>query len=326
MEKFKYKCNNCGKEFVGDLSTTECPQCGSQDLSTKSDFPQWIWMVLVGVVLFIVMTLLLSKCSTEGKIIGRLDVTAETLEISVDGIDERKLGDYYILASYGSSSHLTFHFINGRSRKINKTQLIPGTTYTFDFVDNNGEMPKNFEWEGVNSYYHDYPPAPPYIDTVLYSAPNYNNQCYGLVKIVLKDDSTQRGIEYYLDDNKQYSPEFTNISCGTHQVKVINNKNLSHTITINLPVIQKVPDRITIEQMNVILTRLHNNEITLGKARTSISPKKDIKLKKTIDGARTLYEVMQRTRQEGAYSYKVINCSYDENNKIVQGTLEIVRK
>lgn len=331
MKSLKYKCNNCGHEFFGDLSTSECPECGSQEIKPiKSGFPKWLWVVIAAMAFLIIMLLLFKSCSHEEKIIGKLDnVSSQAIKISIKGVSARDLSlKYYILANNDKENPLVYRFVGkDNSLIIYKSKLTPGTTYSFVFIETaTKSTPKDFKWEGSNTYYHPLPPRPPQIDTVLYHNPDYKSQSYERVEVILKNDSTQEGLEYYLDNEKQSSSEFNGVTVGLHEIIVKNNKALSDTFDIILPQIAKPAKKVTIEEMNDILDLLHRREIEIGKARTSISPKKDIRLKTSIDGAKTLYEVMQRTRQEGANSYKVVSCEYDENNRIIQGSLVLERK
>ena len=55
----KYKCNNCGHEFEGDLSTQNCPACGNTNIQKKDNTKNIIIMVEIVVIIL----LLFKYCS-----------------------------------------------------------------------------------------------------------------------------------------------------------------------------------------------------------------------------------------------------------------------
>ena len=54
----KFKCNQCGNIFDGDITTTECSSCGSGNIKEMKGFPKGI-LYVIGVVVFVVLLILL---------------------------------------------------------------------------------------------------------------------------------------------------------------------------------------------------------------------------------------------------------------------------
>lgn len=333
MKTIKYKCceQECGHVFEGDMSTTQCPECGSENIKPLgSKIPKWVWIALGIIAVFVFIILIMKGCSHEDKIIATLaDKSNDTLMISVEGVASKTLvSKYRIKISNNNNADVENRpFLrNSNSISICKSDFLPGVSYYFSLEDLKGNVPKNFQWKGINTYYHPFPPVSPKIDRFEYKCPDYKSQTYGEVIIVLKEDSTQMGVEYYLDSLTQDSNIFHNITAGSHLCRVTNADGLVDTMMIKLPKIEPLPQKITIEKMNRIFSKLHNKDITLGEAWKSIGGKKDIDLKKKIDNKESLFELMRYTRLDGAPEYQVVSCEYNDHNEIISGTILVERK
>lgn len=294
MKKLKYKCLNpdCGHVFEGDFSTSKCPECGCQDIKPlKTKIPNWVWMVLGGIVCVILAILLMKKCAgSDVKISGKLDITEYALRISIDGVSDGDLkAKYKIVMSNDSTDQLVDYYFSGRDASVTISvndpegyQFIGGVTYYFKFLERKtGNTPKNFRWTGISTYTPPIPPEAPQITVFKIANCAVNNYT---IKIWVKGGTPDI---FYLDDIEQKDSIFLGVLPRKDKYIIKAYDSANDLWSEEKEVFCKPFDNkfgISEEEINEILRLVSKQKMGPGEALEKINQNNDVKFHEPLDG------------------------------------------
>lgn len=279
----KYKCLDCGHQFDGDISTTECPKCGCPNIKPVGiGIPPMVWKVLVGLGVLIVIVLLIKGCPPS-TINVMLDTSSKDyLRISTKDISPANLKALYkIEYTNDNTSDKEHRFFSGLedNTTINTQDLIAGVTYHFFLVDKKtGIQPENVKWNH-NSYAKPLPPVRPEISISKDS--DCNTKTYTITIQVTKGNADM----FYLDNTSQASNVFTNVPDGaTYTIKACDTPNSLYSEEHREECSTITEFHITEAQIQDALNKVARREMQPGDALKIINNGNNIKLNTSIDG------------------------------------------
>ena len=320
----KYKCLDCGHQFEGDISTTECPKCGCPNIKPAggSGGPL-VWKVLGAITLLILIIILLTKC--EGccgtKIFMTLDTsTKDYLKISTMDISPANLKSLYkIEITNDSTQDKKYEFFNGKDsfRNLPTQDLMAGVTYHFFLVEKKtGVQPEQVKWN-INSYTKPLPPVKPEI--TISKTSDCNTKTYTITIKVTKGNADK----FYLGSKSQSSNVFTNVPDGTtYAIKVCDTPNnlFSEEHHETCPRINEF--HITEVEIQEVLNKVAKRELQPGDALRVINNGKNIRLTQSIDGNARLEGALSFSyTQQKKYYVKAVIESHDCSDVIKSITL-----
>ena len=306
----KYKCLDCGHQFEGDISTTECPQCGCSNIKPiGGNLPKLVWKIIGAAALLLLIIILLTKCEgcCGGKhIFMTLDTSSkEYLKISTNDISPTNLKALYkIEITNDSTSQKDYRFFDGKGdfTTYSTRDLIAGVPYHFYLVDKKtGIQPENVKWN-TNSYTKPMPPVQPEIS--ISKEADCTTKTYTITISVTKGNADK----FYLGNQCQTSNVFTNVlDDDTYVIKAYDTQNnlysIEHTITCRLI----TEFHITESEIQDALNKVAKREMQPGDALKVINTGRNIILTQAIDG---------NSRLEGALSF-----SYTQRKRYVVKTV-----
>ena len=321
----KYRCLDCGHQFEGDISTTQCPECGSPNIKPAGGgVPPIVWKVLagLGILLPIVIISIVLPPTT---INMNLDSSAkDRLRISTLDITPANLKALYkIEITNDSTSQKDYQFFDGKGdfTTYSTRDLIAGVTYHFFLVDKKtGIQPANVKWN-TNSYTKPLPPVQPEIS--ISKEADCTTKTYTITISVTKGNADM----FYLGNKSQTSNVFTNVPDGsTYVIKACDTQNnlysVEHTITCRLI----TEFHITESEIQDALDKVSKGEIYPGDALEKINRNIDIRLNNVIDGNRSLEAALQYAFDNGKkYFVKAVIESNDCSDVIKSITLSTSR-
>ena len=326
----KFKCNQCGNIFDGDITTTECSSCGSGNIKEMKGFPKGI-LYVIGVVMFVVLLILLwPKNHLELDLSSDL---ANNVTIKADGYSAKKLSSNYVIEvmDINSMSVVTrIPFNDNKVVRFSANNMLAGTCYNFDLKHKKGEIidSKDYTWKG-GKHSHCMPEESPCIAfglvTILtsYVADRINSMYKVTIDLQNVDQKIdQSRIEYIIDGQKQSSNIFSGIKPGTYQVDV---EYLGCIVSTPLILSDIEPLRVlTMQEAQDIFNKVLKGEMTSGQAH-SLLAQGNVNLRQSIDEHQTLYDVLVEMEGYGT-RYRIESFDIDSNTgKIKSGSL-VIRK
>lgn len=296
----KYKCLDCGHQFEGDISTTQCPECGSPNIKPAGGgVPPIIWKVLAGLGVLVLIVILLKGCPPS-TILMSLDTSSkEWLKISTQDITPANLKALYkIEITNDSTPQKDYQFFDGKDNyaTINTRGLMDGVTYYFYLVDKKtGVQPQNVKWN-KNSYYKPLPPVQPEIS--ISKEADCTTKTYTITISVTKGNADK----FYLGNQCQTSNVFTNVPDGKmYVIKVCDTPNGLYSEEHRVDCATITEFHITEAQIQEVLDKVSKRQMQPGDALKKINNGRNIRLTAEIDG---------NAKLEGALSF-----SYTQQKK-----------
>lgn len=330
----KYKCIDCSHVFGGDLSTMNCPNCGSSNIKkgggggigTIGNLP---WgKILIGVVVVIVLGIIIARCSRESSILARMAEKGGVIYIEVDGVRKSKLKSDYKIVIYDDKTkiHQTLGF--GGSDAIVKypvDQLLENNCYTFNIERKSGSSIKQLTWETSNQYCVPIPPAPlvrPEIESIDHGVADHTTMVWNQVKVIMRNHGS---FTYYLDGLEQASHVFNNVKPGNHEVVVKNAEGLQSSQAFFLKDIKKLDPPLTIDQVQKIFDKVTLGTMSATSAQAKIAVGGVYLTSVMEPDIKTLWGALQEASM--GVSFRVKSFDNDPNtNKIKSGTLILSKK
>lgn len=300
----KYKCLDCGHQFEGDISTTECPQCGCSNIKPiGGNLPKLVWKIIGAAALLLLIIILLTKCEgcCGGKnIFMTLDTSSkEYLKISTNDISPTNLKALYkIEITNDSTSQKDYQFFDGKGdfTTYSTRDLIAGVTYHFFLVDKKtGIQPEKVKWN-TNSYTKPLPPVQPEIS--ISKEADCTTKTYTITISVTKGNADK----FYLGNQCQTTNVFTNVPDGKmYVIKVCDTPNGLYSEEHRVDCATITEFHITEAQIQEVLDKVSKRQMQPGDALKKINNGRNIRLTAEIDG---------NAKLEGALSF-----SYTQQKK-----------
>lgn len=322
----KYKCLDCDHVFDGDLSTMQCPSCGSPNIK-KAKTGLKInskWLVIVAVALGLLGLIVLF--SREGsKLEASLDVDSGFIVIEANGPSITTLFNDYKVVVFNEQNqqHGEFFFIKKKNvAQYSVIQLMEGCCYTFNIERKDSKSIDNLTWKTSNEYCVPIPPVKPEIKDIEHGIPDHTNLVWNHVKIIMRK---QGNFIYTIGDKSQDSNEFDNIKPGTYTVTVENEKGVQVTQELILSPIRKLDPPLTIEQIQNIFDQVSSGEMTPTTAQDKLAVG-HVSLAKTIQpDIQSLWGALMEAYM--GVKFKVNSFENDPNtNKIKSGSLNLSKR
>ena len=321
----KYRCLDCGHEFGGDLSTMQCPNCGSTQIKEKSRTGAIPWkkVVIAGVILGVVWLVISFLAGGDNKLEAELSDKNGTITINVDGISASSLSKEYQVVIFDDQNnrHNVLAFDQNKSAHYAVRNLLQGQCYTFQVARKDN---KSFDirWETSNIYCVPVPPISPVIDRIEPGVADHNKLVWNGIKIVMKE---QGDFTYKLDDIAQSQPIFNNIKPGNHIVEVANAAGVSVTQPLYLSDIKQLSPPLTLQQVQNIFNQVSSGNLSATDAQAKLAVG-NVDLSVTIwPDIKTLWGALMEA--EMGAQFNVVSFDNDPTtNKIKSGTLKISRK
>ena len=296
----KYKCLDCGHQFEGDISTTQCPECGSPNIKPAGgDVPPIVWKVLAGLGVLVLIVILLKSCPPS-TILMSLDTSSKDwLKISTQDITPANLRALYkIEITNDSTSQKDYQFFDGKRdfTTYSTRDLIAGVTYRFFLVDRKtGIQPENVKWN-TNSYTKPLPPVQPEIS--ISKEADCTTKTYTITISITKGNADK----FYLGNQCQTTNVFTNVPDGKmYVIKVCDTPNGLYSEEHRVDCATITEFHITEAQIQEVLDKVSKRQMQPGDALKKINNGKNIRLTAAIDG---------NAKLEGALSF-----SYTQQKK-----------
>lgn len=321
----KYKCLDCGHKFDGDLSTMQCPNCGSASIKEESrtGAVPWKKVAVVGAILGIVGIAIALLAGGDNKLEAELSDKNGTITINVDGISASSLSKEYKVVIFDDQNnrHNELAFDKNKSAHYAVRNLLQGQRYTFQVARKDN---KSFDirWKTSNIYCVPVPPISPIIDRIETGVPDHNKLVWKGIKIVMKE---QGDFTYKLDDITQSQPIFDNIKPGNHIVEVTNAAGVSVSQPLYLSDIKQLPPSLTLQQVQDIFNQVSSGKMSAADAQAKLAVG-NVNLSVTIrPDIKTLWGALMEA--EMGVQFNVVSFDNDPTtNKIKSGTLKISRK
>ena len=329
MKKFKCKESECGNIFDGDITTTECPYCGSNNIIEVKKFPKWILDALEIVACFVLVILLWPKDYLE------LELSYDNVNnvtITADGYSYKKLSSDYVIEVIDGSSLTQVTIIQFRKDKtayLSANNMLAGTCYNFNLKHKKGKAinSKEYRWKGNNRFCM--PEESPCIafGLVTISTVHVANRVNGTYSVTITlqnvDDKIDKDrIEYIIDGQKQNSNVFEGIKPGTYQIDV-NYVGCIMSTTLILNEIEPLKI-LTLQEARDIFNKVRLGSMSVGVAYELLA-EGSVDLKNSIDEYNKLFDILMDISAFGL-EYKIVSFDVDKNTgKIKSGTLVITK-
>jgi len=311
----KYKCKECGHIFEGDLSTTSCPECGSEDIVPLREgfFSKFPWkkvLIAIGIIAIIVLAYLLIRAPHHHTQYS-ISVSQDSVSVYVkafcvgDSLDLRELRDSCQVLVMDSND---VQMDNPRLFSLKSNKLIyeismfePGCTYEVVLSKRKGGMKICSA-----SFTIPLPPTPPVISVepaVAETDPNDKCRLLGtyMVKIVVEKGTADK----YSIDGDEYS---SNVITGVKprpknsQYVIVRAYNAedrlwSDSVSYKLPPINmRALKALSQSEIQQIFDKVAQRKMMAGDALDEIANGNNIKV--VINGGRSdLEEELQRLYQ-----------------------------
>jgi hypothetical protein len=321
----KYKCLDCGHQFEGDISTTQCPECGSPNIKpVGGGVPPIVWQVLAGLGVLVLIVILLKGCPPP-TILMSLDTSSkEWLKISTQDITPANLKALYkIEITNDSTSQKDYQFFDGKSdfTSYSSRDLIAGVTYHFFLVDKKtGIQPENVKWN-TNSYTKPLPPVQPEIS--ISKEADCTTKTYTITISVTKGNADM----FYLGNKSQSSNVFTNVpDDSTYVIKACDTPNGLYSEEHRVECATITEFHITEAQIQEVLDQVSKRQMKPGDALAKINEGSNIRLTAIIDGNAKLHGALEFSySQQKKYYVRAVIESNDCSDIIRSITLSSSR-
>ena len=324
----KYKCEDCGHVFEGDLSTMQCPVCGSSNIKKATSGPRkktWIIVVTVLGAIFL-LALLFNIGGGDDKITASMRVNGEVIIIDVDGPSATALNKEYKVVVYDAQNcpHSTTGFINKKKfAQYSMVNMMEGQCYTFNLERKDGNSIKNLHWQTSHEYCVPIPPVKPVIDHIEHGKADHTALVWNGVKVVMKQDGD---FTYSIGGNSQTSPEFNGVKPGDYTVTVKNADGVTATQPLVLKDIKKLDLPLTLQQVQDIFDKVSSQKMSASTAQDKLA-EGNVNLSRTIQPGdiKTLWGALMEAAM--GESFRVNGFDNDPNtNKIKSGSLSLSKK
>ena len=323
----KYKCEDCGHVFEGDLSTMQCPSCGSANIKKASSGPnfnkKWI---AIGLAALGVIGVIIAIDRGEDKLEASLNENQGIISIVVDGPSASTLNKEYKVVIFDDQNNLhgePFGFqLKKKTAQYSVMQLMEGRCYTFNIERKDGKPIKNLIWKTSHEYCVPIPAVKPEIDRIENGVADHTALVWNHVKIIMKK---QGNFTYTIGDKSQSSNEFNNIKPGTYTIVVRNDEGVSVTQPLILNDIKRLDPPLTLAQVQDIFDKVSSGSMSASIAQDKLA-EGNVNLSSTIKpDIRTLWGALMEAAM--GEKFKVNSFDNDPNtNKIKSGSLSLTRK
>ncbi len=321
----KYKCEDCDHVFEGDLSTMQCPSCGSINIKkANSGKVNKKWLIICAIILGILE--LIVFWPSDDSIEAEMSIERGTVIIVVDGPSASALSKEYKVVIYDdqNSQHgqpLGFD----RKKKVatyQVMQLMEGRCYSFSVERKDGKPIKNLVWKNSNEYCVPTSPVKPEIAYIDQGIADHQSLVWNKIRVVMKETGN---FTYTLGDITQQNPEFNNIKPGIYTVVVVNEDGVSVSQSLFLKDIDKLASPLTIQQVQSIFDKVSSGSMSASDAQGMLADG-NVNLTSTIEpGIKTLWGALMEAAM--GVKFRVDNFENDLNtNKIKSGSLNISRR
>lgn len=319
----KYTCLDCGHNFEGDLSTMQCPSCGSSNIKRAGGVPWKYVGIVVAVVCVIIFIFAIS--GGDDKLEATLQLNSGTIVIEVDGVSATKLDKDYKVVVYDQSNkeHGVTPFVKKKNiAQYSTLHLMEGQSYSFNIERKDGASIKNLRWKTSNVYNVPVAPVKPEIDHIDTGVADHVNLVWNNIKVVMK----KKGNFSYsiIAGNFQDDSVFNNIKPGDYTIVVKNEESVTDSQPILLNNIEKLDPPLTLKQVQDIFNKVSAKKMGVSEAHDKLG-KGNVGLAKSIDGVESLYGALFEAYM--GQKYKVNSFENDQNtNKIKSGTLNLSKE
>ena len=323
----KYKCEDCGHVFEGDLSTMQCPECGSSNI--KKDKGPGIppkYLVIAAAALGIIGLIALLLGGGEDKIDASMRVTGEVITIDVEGPSAATLNKEYKVVVYDEQnrSHGVASFVNKKKNAQYSTMnMMEGQCYTFNIERKDGKSIKDLHWKTSHEYCVPTPPVKPVIDHIEHGTADHNDLVWNKVKVVMKQEGN---FTYSIGGTSQKSPVFNGVKPGSYTVTVRNEDGATATQPLVLKEIKQLPPPLTLAEIQDIFDKVSAGRMTASAAQDKLA-EGNVNLSQTIQPGdiRTLWGALMEAAM--GEKFKVNSFENDPNtNKIKSGSLNLSKQ
>lgn len=323
----KYTCLDCGHNFEGDLSTMECPNCGSTNIK-KVAGPRIPWKYIgIAAAVLGVLIVIFAISGGEDKLEASLQERGNMIIIEVDGVGSAKLEKDYKVVVYDESNKehgLTAFLKKKKIAQYSKMYMLEGQCYTFNIERKDGASIKNLRWKTSNEYCVPVAPVKPEIDHVEPGVADHVNLVWNNIKVVMKKDGK---FSYSIIDGQfQSSPIFNNIQPGSYTIVVQNEEGVIVSQPLILKGIKKLAPPLTLQEVQDIFDKVSNRKMSASDAQDKLA-EGSVNLIKVIQPGdiRTLWGALLEAAM--GEKFNVNGFENDPNtNKIKSGTLNLSKK
>ena len=323
----KYKCEECGHMFEGDLSTMQCPSCGSANIQkAKSAIKGNMKWFLIGMAMFGIIGVVFAMLTPTKKLEATLSVNQGYVVIEVDGPSVSVLSKEYQVVIFDDQNNLhgePFGFMHKKKTAMYSVQqLMEGRCYTFNIERKDGKPIQNLVWKTNHMYCVPIIPVKPEIDRIEIGIADHEALVWNKVKVIMKKSGN---FTYTIGDKSQTSPEFNNIKPGSYTVIVKNDNGVSVSQPIVLRDIKKLSPPLSLAQIQDIFDKVSSGTMSATVAQDKLA-EGNVNLTRTIQpDIRTLWGALMEASM--GERFKVISFENDPNtNKIKSGSLNLSKK
>lgn len=320
----KYKCEDCGHVFEGDLSTMQCPSCGSSNIKkTGGGFSinKKYWIIAAAVLVVIGLIAIWPKGGD--KIEASMRVNGDAIVIDVAGPSATTLNKEYKVVVYDEQNrpHGTTGFMNKRKfAQYSIINMLEGRSYTFNIERKDNKPIKDLRWKTSHVYCVPVAPVRPEIDHIEMGIADHTKLVWNKVTIVMKKEGD---FTYSLDGNSQKSPVFNGIKPGSYTVTVKNSEGVTASQPLVLNDIKQLPPPLTLEQVQAIFDKVSSGTMSATAAQVMLA-EGNVNLSTPIKqgNIRTLWGALMEAAM--GIRFRVNSFENDPNtNKIKSGSLSL---
>lgn len=323
----KYKCEDCNHVFEGDLSTMQCPSCGSANIKKAGSGPninkKWLAICLAALGM---IGVIIAIGSGDEKLEASLDENQGFISIKVEGLSATTLNKEYKVVIFDDQNNLhgePFGFdLEKKTAQYSVMQLMEGRCYTFNIERRDGKPIKNLIWKSSQEYCVPVPAVKPEIDRIEIGVADHTTLVWNHVKVIMKK---QGNFTYTIGDKSQSSNEFNNVKPGSYIVVVKNEEGVSVTQPLILNDIKQLDPPLTLVQVQDIFDKVSSGSMSASAAQEKLA-NGNVNLSRTIQpDIKTLWGALM----EAAMGEKFNVNSFDNDpntNKIKSGSLSLTRK
>lgn len=318
---------DCDHRFQGDLSTMQCPECGSTNITTsKSGLKLDMKWVLIAVAVLFVIALLSILGGGDGKMEAKLSVEHGLVSIEVEGPTAATLFKDYKVVIFDDQNQqhgeAIGFFKKKKTAQYPVQQLIEGCCYTFNIERKDGKPIKNLIWRTSHEYCVPAAPIKPEIERIEVGVADHEKFVWNRVRVIMKE---QGNFIYRIGGQSQSSNEFNGLKPGTYTVIVENEEGFSTSQPLVLKDIVKLAPPLTLAQVQEIFDKVSSGAMSASAAQEKLA-EGNVNLEKTIEpDIKTLWgSLMEASMGE---KFKVNRFENDANtNKIKSGSLNLSRR
>ena len=264
----KYKCEDCNHVFEDDLSTMQCPSCGSANIkkvgSGSNSNKKWLAICLALLLLLLGMIgVVIGIGSGDKKLEASLDENQGIISIMVDGLSASTLNKEYNVVILDDQNNLhgePFGFqLKNKTAQYSVMQLMEGRCYTFNIERKDGKPIKNLIWKSSHVYCVPIPAVKPEIDCIDFGVADHTALVWNHVKVIMKK---QGNFTYTIGDKSQSYNEFNNVKPGSYIVVVTNEEGVSVTQPLILNDIKQLDPPLTLAQVQDIIDKMSSGSMS----------------------------------------------------------------